>query len=60
MRQTICFVSSAERCKIEEIGLKLKVLKYIENMCIFGAAGAETIIFVTFGRQPAKARILLL
>ena len=32
VRQTIGNVMRAQRCKIEEIGLKQKLLKFVENM----------------------------
>ena len=35
VRESMGFMQRAERCKIEEIGLKLELLKSIGNMCIF-------------------------
>ena len=35
VRESIGFMQRAERCKIEEIGLKYKLLKFIRKMCVF-------------------------
>ena len=44
----------AQRCKIEEIGLKQKVLKFVGKMKLFWQAGAKTMENVTFGEQPRQ------
>ena len=51
MRQTIGNVTRAQRCKIEEIGLKQKLLKFVGNIRFSWQAGAKTVENVTFGEQ---------
>ena len=51
MRQTIGNVTRAQRCKIEEIGLKQELLKFVGNMWFSWQAGAKTVENVTFGEQ---------
>ena len=51
MRQTIGNVTRAQRCKIEEIGLKQKLLKFVGNMWFSWQAGAKTVENVKFGEQ---------
>ena len=36
VRATIGIVERAERCKIEEIGLKQELLKFVEKLSFFG------------------------
>ena len=52
VRQTIGNVMRAQRCKIEEIGLKQELLKFVGNMWFSWQAGAKTVENVTFGKQP--------
>ena len=51
MRQTIGNVTRAQRCKIQEIGLKQQLLKFVGNMWFSWQAGAKTAENVTFGEQ---------
>ena len=43
VRESMGFMQRAERCKIEEIGLKLELLKSIGNMCICRPTGSKSI-----------------
>ena len=52
VRQITGIVMRAQRCKIEEIGLKYECLKFIGQMCYFEQPGAETIVFVTYFARP--------
>ena len=53
VRQTIGNVMRAQRCRIEEISLKWKLLNFIGNMYHFWQTGAETVENVRFGEHPA-------
>jgi hypothetical protein len=57
VRESISFMQRAGRCKIQEIRLKYKCLKFIGNMCYSWPVGAETIIFVTFGSHCGRQKI---
>ena len=56
VRQTIGNVMRAQRCKIQEIGRKEELLKFVENMWFFWQAGAETVENVTFGEQSRQRK----
>ena len=56
VRQTIGNVMRAQRCKIEEIGLKQELLKFVGNMWFSWQAGAETVENVTFGEQSRQRK----
>jgi len=60
VRESICFMQRAERCKIEEIGLKYELLKFVRKIIYFWQTGAKSVCFISSGAQSAGGRILLL